>query len=76
MKEIKKGIEPMKEDNTQTQYHINRVWNTCLLLFATFVVLVIIGELIDNPVVTALGFGIGSGAGIISSTIILGGTEE
>jgi len=72
----KKGIEPKKENNTQTQDHNNKLWNTCLVLFVLFVILVIVGEAIDNPVVTALGFGLGTGAGAVSSTLLFGGIEE
>lgn len=76
MDELKKGIEPTKEDNAQTQLHINKVWNTCLLLFAAFVVLVVVGEYLKNPVVTSLGLGIGTAAGIITSTLLFGGKES
>ena len=76
MNELKKGIEPMKEDNTQTQNHNTKIWNTCLALFAIFIVLVFVGEFINNPVVTALGFGIGAGDGIVISTLLFGGIEE
>lgn len=63
MKEIKKGIAPKKEDNTQTQSQYTKVEKICLLLFFISLVLIICGCYSCNNLVTALGMGIGmSGA--------------
>ena len=57
MKETKKGIEPLKENNTQTQLHIIRADNICLALLYGGLILFVYAY---TKGYTALwGFGIG-----------------
>jgi ascorbate-specific PTS system EIIC-type component UlaA len=67
MSEIKKGIEPKKENNTQTQRYYNKIDNACLILFVAFVILVVLGRYLGNRDVLMLGLGIGMGTTIISA---------
>lgn len=59
MKITKKGIEPTKEDNTQTQNHSNKFEGLCLVLFALFVILTIAGKWMGNDRIEFTGIGIG-----------------
>ena len=70
---MKKGIEPKKENNTQTQDHINKIENICLVLFAVYVVVFFAGVFTGNELMKGLGIGIGTTVAIIATII---NTEE
>lgn len=65
MKEIKKGIAPMKENNTQTQCHSSRFQNVCLGTFYAGLILFFIGQYVRNDALWGFGIGITFGMMII-----------
>ena len=59
MRNKKKGVAPIKENNTQTRDYTNRFLNICLLDFAVFFILLIIGKNTGSEIVTGIALGIG-----------------
>ena len=58
-----------------THRYLNRIQNTCLFLFAAFVILFIGGIYIHNDPVTYLGLGVGA-AGFVLQVIMNAGDED
>lgn len=51
----KKGIEPTKENNTQTQAQFTKTDKICLVNFIVMVVLIVVGKYINNDTIMIVG---------------------
>lgn len=74
--EIKKGIEPKKEDNTQTQLHDSRIINVCLLFSAIGVLCILAGHYSHNEMLFGLGLGLACSMAIIDAMAVLKDEED
>lgn len=66
----KEGIEPTKEDNTQTQNHSTIAENICLFIFAISVLLIVAGAYTGNKGLMMIGLGAGGATGTIIAGVM------
>lgn len=66
-------MEKMKKAPAQNRHHthsyLNTISNICLLLLIVFAILVFVGTITDNSLVTVLGLGFGAAGGLIEARI-------
>lgn len=56
--------------------YLNKVSNTCLILFAVSIIFMLLGKYMNLNTLIALGMGIGSSGAVIQTKINLIGDEE
>ena len=76
MRNKKRNGTAQRTAPNQPHLYLNKVSNTCLILFAISIILMILGKYMNLSTMIALGMGIGFSGAIIQTKINLIGDEE